>query len=107
MAQTAAEAAECVRDVAGNDEAYFEYHDTLFGNQQSLSVDNLKSWALSQGQDISNCLDSGKFRSEVLKDAADAQSIGGQGTPFFVINGQPLSGAQPFSVFQQIIESEL
>ena len=32
MATPSAEAAECVRDVAGNDAAYFEYHDKIIKN---------------------------------------------------------------------------
>ena len=127
MAIPSAEAAECVRDVGGSDEAYFEYHDKIFGEQNILdtgSIDgpvrstvtytesDLKNWAQELGYDINNCLDSGKFRSEVQKDLADAQSAGGQGTPYFVIlgrdgQGTPLSGAYPFSAFQQIIEAEL
>jgi len=106
-AQKAAEAAECVRDAAGNDEAFFVYHDKLFENIQALSPDNLKTWASEQGYDIADCLDSGKFTAEVQKDTADAQAAGGRGTPYFVINGKPLSGAQPFSAFKQIIDAEL
>lgn len=111
MAQPAAEATECVRD-QGGDDAFWKMHDQIFINQASLSVDNLKSWAQGLGYDISSCLDSGKFKSEVSKDTADAQTAGGRGTPHFVImktgdkEGIPVSGAQPFSVFQQIIESE-
>jgi protein-disulfide isomerase len=113
MAQPAAEAAECLRDAAGNDEAYFEYHDLIFTNQQLLSTSNLKAWAQQLGYNIDSCLDSGKFRSEVLKDAADAQSAGFGGTPGFLImksgasEGIPLKGAYPFASFQQIIEAEL
>ncbi len=106
MAQPAAEATECVRD-KGGDDAFWEMHDLIFANQQALSVDNLESWAQDIGYDISSCLSSGEFRSEVLKDTADAQSAGGRGTPYFVVNGNAVSGAQPFSVFQQIIEAEL
>lgn len=106
-AQVAAEAAECVRDAAGNDEAYFEYHDKIFENQHLLSETSLKTWAQQQGYNIDSCLDSGKFKSEVQKDLVDAQSAGGRGTPYFLINGNPLSGAYPFSAFQQIIEAEL
>ncbi|KKK62111.1 hypothetical protein LCGC14_3007620, partial [marine sediment metagenome] len=103
-----AEAAECVRDEAGgSDEAYFDYHDKIFANQASLSESSLKQWAQELGYNIDSCLSSGKFKAEVQKDLADAQSAGGRGTPFFVINGIPISGAQPFSVFQQAIESEL
>lgn len=122
-----AEAAECVRDIAGNDEAYFKMHDKIFEEQGLLdsgikngpvsktvqfTIEDVKRWAQEIGYDISSCLDSGKFRSEVQKDLADAQSAGGRGTPFFVImgsdgEGTPLSGAYPFSAFQQIIEAEL
>lgn len=109
LAQGAAEATECIRDAAGSkgDEVFYQYHDKIFANQQFLSVDNLKAWAEEMGYNIDSCLDSGKFRAEVQKDTADGQSAGGQGTPYFVINGNPLSGAYPFSAFQQIIEAEL
>jgi protein-disulfide isomerase len=33
--------------------------------------------------------------------------VGVKGTPGFIINGQLISGAQPFAVFKQIIEAEL
>jgi|SRR3989344_2991864 len=108
MAQPAAEAAECVRDSAkGSNEAYFKMHDKIFAGQTSLSNENLKLWAKDLGYDIGSCLDSGKFKSEVQKDSSDAQAAGGQGTPYFVINDKPLSGAQPFSVFKQAIDAEL
>ena len=121
-AQPAAEAAECVRE-KGGDEAYFIMHDKIFqeGNildggdpikgpvqgTAQFGTTELKQWAKDIGYDISSCLDSGKFKSEVQKDLADATSAGGQGTPYFIINGKPLSGAQPFSAFKQIIDAEL
>ena len=56
---------------------------------------------------LCSCLDSGKYASEVQKDLADGQAAGGQGTPYFVINGKPLSGAQPYAAFKQVIDAEL
>lgn len=106
QAQKAAEAAECVGD-QGGDEAYYEMHDLLFENQNNLGQDNLIALADSLGYDIADCLESGEFASEVTKDTNDAQAAGGRGTPYFVINGKPLSGAQPYSAFQQAIEAEL
>jgi protein-disulfide isomerase len=106
LAQPAAEATECVRE-QGGDEAFYQYHDKIFANQQALSQPSLIAWADELGYDINECLSSGKFRGEVQKDTSDAQAAGGRGTPYFVINGKPLSGAQPFSAFQQIIEAEL
>lgn len=108
-AQKAAEAAECVRDVAktNKDEAYFKMHDKLFENQATLSVANEKKWAKELGYNIDTCLDSGKFASEVAKDLADGQAAGVQGTPSFVINGQLLVGAQPYTAFKQTIDAAL
>jgi len=105
-AQKAAEAAEC----AGEQGKYFEMHDKLYQNQQTLSVENEKKWAKEIGLDqgkFDKCLDSGQMAGEIAKDMADGQSYGVQGTPGFFINGKPISGAQPFSVFQQAIEAEL
>lgn len=106
QAQIAAEAAECIRE-KGGDEIYFEYHDLIFENQQTLSESNLKQWASDLGHDISSCLDSGRYTSEVQADFLEGQAAGVTGTPSFFINGQPVSGTQPFSVFEKIIESEL
>jgi predicted DsbA family dithiol-disulfide isomerase len=33
--------------------------------------------------------------------------LGGRGTPMFFVNQKLLIGAQPFEVFQQVIEEEL
>ena len=106
QAQKAAEAAEC----AGEQGKYFEMHDKLYSNQESLSVDNYKKWAKEIGLDtakFNDCLDSGKMASEIAKDMADGTSYGVKGTPGFFINGKPVSGAQPFSVFKQAIDAEL
>ncbi|MBI2042847.1 DsbA family protein, partial [Candidatus Pacearchaeota archaeon] len=124
MAQPSAEAAECVRE-KGGDEAYFKYHDKIFSEQNILDSgsatgavsktvvytnDDLKSWASDLGYDISSCLDSQKYRTEVEADTEDAQKAGGSGTPYFVImksgetKGTALSGAYPFDTFKEIID---
>ena len=105
-AQKAAEAAEC----AGEQNKYWEMHDKLFENQQALGINNLKQYAKEIGLNtdkFNNCLDSGEMTSEVSKDIQDGQAVGISGTPGFIINGQLVSGAQPFSAFKQIIEQEL
>ena len=52
-------------------------------------------------------LDSGKMAQEVEKDFQDGVSYGIKGTPTFFINEIKVVGAQPYEVFQQIIEQEL
>lgn len=109
LAMPAAIAAECAKE-QGGDKVYYQYHDTIFANQPSLSVDNLKKWAADLGLNAASfneCLDTEKYKDEVNKDFADGQSYGVQGTPAFFINGRLISGAQPFAVFEQIIEEEL
>ncbi|MFH1682553.1 MAG: thioredoxin domain-containing protein [Candidatus Woesearchaeota archaeon] len=105
-AKPAAMAAECAHEQG----KYWEYHDLLFANQDSLSADNYKQWAEDLGLDTTKfdaCVDSEKYSSEVDADLADGQSYGVSGTPAFFINGKLISGAQPYSVFKQAIEAEL
>lgn len=106
QATPAAQAAECA-DEQGK---FYEYHDKLFENQQLLSTDNYKKWAEELGLDtdqFNGCVDSKKYASEVAKDSADGSAAGVTGTPAFFINGKYISGAQPFSVFEALIEAEL
>jgi protein-disulfide isomerase len=54
-----------------------------------------------------SCLGSGTHATIVGTETAMIQSLGARGTPAFLINGQPLAGAQPFEVFEQIIDAAL
>jgi protein-disulfide isomerase len=108
-AQGAAEAAHCVRKQKG-DEGYYMMHDILFENQVVLSGDNYKNWAREIGVDgtvFDECLDSGEFADVVSGNMLYGQSLGVTGTPAFFVNGKLVSGAQPYSVFEELIESEL
>lgn len=108
-AQKAAEAAECAGE-QGGDEVYYKMHDKLFVQGVAGGVASFKQYAQEIGIDtgkFNSCLDSGKMASEVQKDFNDGQSYGVQGTPAFFVNGKLISGAQPFSAFQQVIEGEL
>ena len=105
-AQKAAEAAEC----AGEQNKYWEMHNKLFESGVEGGVATFKVYAKDLGLDtgkFDTCLDSGKTASEVKKDMQDGSAAGISGTPGFIINGQLISGAQPFSVFQQVIEANL
>ena len=89
---------------------FWEMHDVIFENQRSLSVSSLKQFAGQIGLDteeFNSCLDSGKHSGEVQDDFKEGVSYGVSGTPGFFINGIPLVGAQPFSAFKEIIDSEL
>jgi protein-disulfide isomerase len=105
-AEKAAEAAMCANEQG----KFWEYHDVLFKNQQTLEVPQLKDHAKEVGLDGTNfsaCLDSGKYKKSVDEDMAAGQKVGVSGTPAFFINGVMLSGAQPFDEFKRVIDQEL
>lgn len=111
QAQKAAEASECAADQG----KFKEMHDMLFEQGVVGGVDTFKSYAAQLGLDTAKfnaCLDSGEKAAEIRQDMADGQKSGIQGTPGFLIAGSDgkgtlVSGAQPFTVFQQIIDSKL
>ncbi len=104
--QKAAEAARCANEQG----KFWEYQALLFANQQALDVPNLKQFAADLGlntSDFNDCLNSRKMAQKIEKDIRDGQNYGVRGTPTFFVNGILVSGAQPFQVFQEIIEREL
>jgi protein-disulfide isomerase len=89
------------------------FHDTLFSNQQ-LFVQQGESYlqqaAGELGVDMERLdrdLASPRVVERINADVAEAQGFGFQGTPGFLINGVPLSGAKPYPEFQAIIDRHL
>ena len=107
----ASEAARC----AGEQEKFWDFHDYLFShqngeNQGAFSDTNLKKFAVAIKLDqakFNSCFDSGKYRKAVEDSTGEGRGIGVNGTPASFINGKMVGGAQPFSAFQSVIESEL
>ncbi|KYC35151.1 disulfide bond formation protein DsbA [Scytonema hofmannii PCC 7110] len=73
---------------------FWEYQDTLFSNQKQLG----EQFYLDTAKNLN--LDLEKFKSDRLlasaaieKDSQLAQMLGLSGTPFFIMNGEVLSGA--------------
>tara|TARA_Y100000310_G_scaffold38326_1_gene35938 strand:+ start:11410 stop:12180 length:771 start_codon:yes stop_codon:yes gene_type:complete len=102
----AAEASECADDQG----KFWEYHDELFNNQQSLGRDLYIKLAGDLGLDVdkfTQCIDNGDFKQEVQNDFSYGSQVGVSGTPTFFINGVKLVGAVPYQNFKQIIDAEL
>ena len=105
QAMPAALAAFC----AGEQGAFWQYHDALFASDD-LSPAWLDRTAARLGLDLprfKSCLGSEKARSAVLRDAQEARRLGINGTPAFVINGKLVSGAIGFNDFKGLIDREL
>ena len=89
---------------------FWEFHGEFFSNQQSLGAEFYLATAEKFELDMaefSECLEEGRYIDEVDIDGLDGQLAGVRGTPGFFINGQILSGAQPYSIFERMVQREL
>ncbi len=110
QAVLAAEAARCAG--AQDADAYLTMHGLLFANQQAWSgqsnaAELFTGYAIDAGLDgeaFAACLESGTYEAAVEADLEEGVRLGVTGTPAFFLNGQLLSGAQPFDVFAQAID---
>jgi len=100
---------------------YWQYHDFLYSNQGHensgwTNQNNLKNLVSEISEldtdSFSKCLDSGKYEDRVKENKIIATKSGATSTPYFIViepdgNRIPISGAQPYSVFQEIINKIL
>lgn len=102
----AAAAAQC----AFEQDKFWEFHQTFFSQQDSLNRDFYIETAELHELDVdayTACLDENRYLDEVDFDGLDGQLAGVRGTPAFFINGQLLSGAQPYRIFERLVQREL
>lgn len=107
-AEKAAEASEC----AAEQGKFWEMHDKIFAANEAgtMSVDKWKAEAKSLGlntKKFNECLDSGKYASEIAAEEEAGLAAGVEGTPATFVNGELVSGAVPYAQFKQIIDSYL
>lgn len=105
-AQKAAEAARCAQAQG----KFWAYHDLLMKDPPELDVKSLEADAQKlnlNGKQFDACLSTNKFAPEIQGDVDAGSRLGVMGTPGFFINGQFVSGAQPESVFDKIIQADL
>ncbi len=110
QAEKAAEAARC----AGDQGQYLGIHNILFERQGSWgrgdTSENFLNFAEELGIDtrlFEECLASGQYEEAVKADLNEGIQFGVTGTPAFFINGYPVSGAQPYSLFEEAISTLL
>ena len=118
--QDAALAAYCAAD----QNKFWEMHAALFANnrdvedQGAFSSARLTTIAESISLNMStyqDCYDSNKYADKVQQDYADTLAAGIQGTPTFIViykvnsvdKSTMIEGAQPFEVFQRILDAIL
>jgi predicted DsbA family dithiol-disulfide isomerase len=105
-AMTAAEAAVCARRQG----MFWELHDAMYQDQNALSADAIKASARTLGlnvEDLSSCMSDGATKQVIDMDQQAADSLGIESTPFFFVNGRPISGSAPVDRFEAVIDDEL
>ncbi|POX40401.1 disulfide bond formation protein DsbA [Streptomyces sp. Ru73] len=96
---------------AGRQGKFWELHDALYAKSRkgkALAEDKLTELARSSG-----VADIDRFRRDMKSDAAaealgrdqaEGYDLGVQSTPSFLVNGEPIAGAQPTATFTRAID---
>lgn len=82
-------------------------HDARFDYYTEEQILELAAEAGVELESFTTCMVEQRYAEEVYLDYQVGAQIGIQAVPFFIINGQVVNGAQPFEVFQQVIEQSL
>jgi len=112
-ARPAAEAALCAAKQGA--EAFWSMHDRLFEAVSEWSgledpTEQFKKYAAElalETEAFATCLKSKETAAQVQTELEQGIAAGVSGVPAFFVNDWPISGAQPFSVFQETIEAAL
>ncbi|MEU1330965.1 thioredoxin domain-containing protein [Streptomyces sp. NPDC005865] len=97
---------------AGRQGRFWQFHEAAYAEgskEKGFGDDRLKELAKDAGvKDVDRFVaDAGSDAAEdaVRKDQEEAYGLGAASTPSFLVNGRPISGAQPDQVFHQAIET--
>lgn len=91
---------------AGQQGRWFDYASLLFTHQHEFGRERLLDHARQLDLDLDQFardLDSPLLAAAVERDLATGQQRGVRATPTFLLNDQPVFGAQPTSVFEEAI----
>jgi protein-disulfide isomerase len=106
-------AAECAGSLAG-DEGFWRAHDLLYRHQTALrgadALDRMLGWLAEAGFDraqVDRCI-----RDPATAGALEANNLVAEewfvrGTPTFLVNGTPMSGAMPTDFFRKVLDTAL
>jgi len=99
-------AALCAKDQG----KFWEMHDKLWDNQQSLDAASLEKYATELALDLEvfkTCMSTEKHKAQIANDQELAGKVSARGTPNTFINGIKLTGAKPIEEFKEIIDEQL
>lgn len=119
--QETAEGAYCAID----QNKFWEYHDAVYQHVWDtafskgvdprtttvLTADGLKDVVATKvelnASEFNSCLDTKKYEAKVKQVTAKAQADGVTGTPYILVNGEPVRGTPSFEVINGLIKAGL
>lgn len=112
-ARAAAIAGRCV--FKQKPDAFWSFHDYIFGHQESITPENLKNtvleWAKGEKEidvmQLGQCMDAKATNAEVEAEMAQGSSLEVTGTPTLFINGRRIPNSIDWPNLKMIIDSEI
>lgn len=97
---------------AAAQDKFWAFHDAVYAmehrvNKGDLDAAHLRDYAVKAGLDMGAYdadMQAKKGAAQVQTELSHGEALGVTGTPAFLINGQPVLGAQPTQVFVSMIE---
>jgi protein-disulfide isomerase len=89
---------------------FWALHDLMFANRSKLSRASILEWAKDIGLDMKRFtadVDSDATKKAVLRDQADGDKAGVEGTPTVFVNGQKYNGDLAPDAMKSVIDGEL
>jgi protein-disulfide isomerase/rhodanese-related sulfurtransferase len=90
---------------------FWDFHDAVFASGERITDPaQIRTLAQSAGLDLDAfdaAVDDPTLELAVRRTMESGQAAGVTGTPAFLVDGRPISGAQPLDVFVELIEAEL
>jgi protein-disulfide isomerase len=112
-ARTAANVGRCVFNQ--NAGAFWDYYDWIYGHQEEITLDNLKSkvldWAKGEktidSLQLSRCIDTRETDAEISMSLEQAKNLQINQTPMFFVNGRRMAGAVDWATMKHVIDEEI
>jgi protein-disulfide isomerase len=92
------------------DKGFWQAHDLLFESQPKLEDADLEAIAGKVGVDwaaVKKAVEANTYEEKLSQSTDLAMDLNARGTPHFFVNGQRVTGAQPFEKFKTIIDEQL
>ncbi len=94
---------------------FWNYHDWIFGQQQQITPENLKSKVMEWAKDkkdidplqLGQCIDTRATEADIDKNIEEAKALGVGGTPTLFVNGRKIGQSIDWANLKAIIDYEI